>query len=1304
MSKIDKLSILGVRSFDHQLAMNIQFHAPLTLIVGSNGSGKTTIIECLKYATCGVLPPNSAKGSSFVHDPALTGEKEVMAQVKISFTSVEGMKMVSTRSLQLTVKKATRSCKALEGCIRMLKDGERNVISSRVAEMDSLMPRFLGVSKAVLENVIFCHQEDSFWPLSQPAALKEKFDSIFEAQKYTRAIESIKVLQKNKRLELIQQKGEEDHMKADNEKAKKLSKNWERLEKQLEDLKSKKDYFSDQLREAETKAEEFYTKIGEAETVVGTLSGKRIARDTKEESIESLRNHLTELDASDDELKRSLAEHDERLKVYQTDLEKQSSAYHELLEDAEQIEKQLGSKERELGSHEAQKQSFDRQIESRKRLIRETAQTHEIRGLTLDIDEAQVKDFMERIAKKAQDKQTEFEQARSALQDDLQRQQKRLTKINEQKSAHKQSKETARQAITSYDRKISDLQSRQNNMEIDEGGKVVLESQLRDAQQKLTAAKAEMENASWDADIESAELELRTLEDRKDKLEAELLEATQRAGDSAQLDFVQKELTARQQSLETMMKAHGGAIGTLVGPRWTPASLEKDFQRTLENAVAQLSEAERQRNGTAQQVEYQSAKIKEVEKELQSAHSELKSAENAVTKVINGSQPQKYHEKVAELENLRDDVKMEKEAFDKVQKYLELCRKTGEQHNCCYTCTRPFKKEEQLQAMFARVKRELDKYCTEAPEAQSLDDIERELSAAKAVSSEFDTWERMKNKVIPEKQKALESMNSEHDHLNGELEDRDNAVRDKNSAKAEIGSHSRTVQSIVKYHAEIVKFEAQIQDLTEKQKSQGLSRGLEIIQSDKKKVDEQAKAASTRKHNAASDREKVRTRINSLELQISNTKGKLSAAEWQLKEKKDLHAQEEEYKNLNKEQREKISTADATIKDLDAEEKAENARYEDIASRGEEKDRILQNKANDLTSSVNKLKLADQEIQAYHDRGGDEPLNLCRREIENVKAELGRKKEDAQAVVRECNELKEKINNYDAVKRQIGDNQQYRRDLRALQDLQREIAALEQTNAEADKERYEKEVRQWQLRRREAAQQEASLAGQIKSIDDQLAQAMKDWDTDYKDTARRYREAHVMVETTKAAIEDLGRYAGALDKAIMKYHSLKMDEINQIVAELWRKTYMGTDVDTILIRSESESVKANKSYNYRVCMVKQDTEMDMRGRCSAGQKVLACIIIRLALAECFGVNCGLIALDEPTTNLDSDNIRALAQSLSEIIRLRRAQSNFQIIVITHDEEFLKHMNGSDYVDDYYRVSRDQRQNSVIDKQHIGEIS
>jgi DNA repair protein RAD50 len=108
-----------------------------------------------------------------------------------------------------------------------------------------------------------------------------------------------------------------------------------------------------------------------------------------------------------------------------------------------------------------------------------------------------------------------------------------------------------------------------------------------------------------------------------------------------------------------------------------------------------------------------------------------------------------------------------------------------------------------------------------------------------------------------------------------------------------------------------------------------------------------------------------------------------------------------------------------------------------------------------------------------------------------------------------------------------------------------------------------------------------------------------------------------------------------------------MDEINDTIGHLWSKTYQGTgelaqpiiyplhvltykDIDTIRIVSDHDeaSTAARKSYNYRVVMVKNDVELDMRGRCSAGQKVLASIIIRLALAESFGQGCGVLALDE----------------------------------------------------------------------------
>jgi len=43
-------------------------------------------------------------------------------------------------------------------------------------------------------------------------------------------------------------------------------------------------------------------------------------------------------------------------------------------------------------------------------------------------------------------------------------------------------------------------------------------------------------------------------------------------------------------------------------------------------------------------------------------------------------------------------------------------------------------------------------------------------------------------------------------------------------------------------------------------------------------------------------------------------------------------------------------------------------------------------------------------------------------------------------------------------------------------------------------------------------------------------------------------------------------------------------------------------------------------------MTVDQTDIDMRDRCSAGQKVLASILIRIALADVFAGNCRILAL------------------------------------------------------------------------------
>ncbi|CAH8544903.1 unnamed protein product [Dicrocoelium dendriticum] len=195
MALVERMSIVGIRSFSPETSQKIEFFLPVTLILGPNGSGKTTIIECLKYSTTGDLPPGSKTGCSFIHDPRVAQETEVKAKVTLQIRDVRGQPMTVSRALVATQRDKAKqgTLRTLDGTIkRLLPDGRDTSISSKCADIDSEMVTSLGVSKAVLENVIFCHQEDSNWPLQEAKSVKQRFDDLFASSRYVKALDAIR--------------------------------------------------------------------------------------------------------------------------------------------------------------------------------------------------------------------------------------------------------------------------------------------------------------------------------------------------------------------------------------------------------------------------------------------------------------------------------------------------------------------------------------------------------------------------------------------------------------------------------------------------------------------------------------------------------------------------------------------------------------------------------------------------------------------------------------------------------------------------------------------------------------------------------------------------------------------------------------------------------------------------------------------------------------------------------------------------------------------------------------------------------
>lgn len=159
MAAIEKLAIRGIRSFNPNRDETIEFYSPLTMIVGANGCGKTSIIESLKYSCTGTLPPTCSKGQSFINDPTMTDATEVKASVKLRFSNKAGKPSVVVRSMQLTKKQTRMEFKALDGVIRTTNQNDEKVSTShKCSELDKQVPEMLGVSAAIMDNVIFCHQ------------------------------------------------------------------------------------------------------------------------------------------------------------------------------------------------------------------------------------------------------------------------------------------------------------------------------------------------------------------------------------------------------------------------------------------------------------------------------------------------------------------------------------------------------------------------------------------------------------------------------------------------------------------------------------------------------------------------------------------------------------------------------------------------------------------------------------------------------------------------------------------------------------------------------------------------------------------------------------------------------------------------------------------------------------------------------------------------------------------------------------------------------------------------------------------
>ncbi|KAJ8973540.1 hypothetical protein NQ317_019291 [Molorchus minor] len=1147
MALLHSLQICGVRSFSPENRETIYFNTPVTLFLGQNGCGKTTIIESIRFALTSELPGGTSSGQGFINDPKLSNKTSTKASINIKFLDCQGNEITVSRFMNVSAKPGGGlTFKKLSVHIRRReKDDPGNAqdISGRCIDIDSYCCTALNVSKSILNNVLFCHQENSSWPLDEPKKLKEKFDEIFDAAKYTKCVDNLRKYIKDKQgnLNVLREKLSSKKLIKD-EVERKRAKMIERKEK-LQEIKEKIANKENEIKPKETRMQE----ILDLEVSLGTLQRQLTGKEAEKKGIvdqqRTIRSHISyEFQGSDEELQN-------KIESFQKEQEEEENC----IRDLEKRKKEVVAKSSEF-SNTIQK---------------------------VQVKIGQLKEEQKQHYKKVEESKELVEKARDKLQinssTDLG---SSVMTIFELDNALKQSEEAYEELVKQKDQEEKQLQN-----EIDEARErfVSTKQEISSKNSLITESQNKIRDINYkleELDTSDSQLKIKSFNEN-DKLR--------------EIEELKDSIQEKEKYLE---------------------KLEREYRILQKNYVIE------------QKLEG---------KKIESARTELKNNKKKVTDVCLGNP---FNEVLNESYAKRERFQKDKGQYSSaVIMYGAFINKFERDSPCCPVCRTDFSNrtsvvKDIIQQLKAKIESIPNKLVEIERNLKNEEEFYNKLQQIKPIN---DNIEMLTSATIPLLGDELESLVQDHENSSMELI----------SVQNEILTPQENVNICKSVITDVPLLDQYLSDIN---RSNNLIQGLE---------------ASIAKVPSNRSRQETEAEIDSVKAELSNIKN-----------------QYESNKMMLESHRERCQRLQTDIQ-------TETQRQIDMQKLVQEKP-LLEVQKEEYTEKLAKL---IEEVQVLNDLSNSlsrELIKITEKKQSTTQANRRIKEEENNKIVTNKN-----MSNF----RALIDNQTLREKQKLEAILDKEITDLKKNIGDfnyktiyEEKQRIQKGIESFQ-------REVSSLSGQKQEVVVQIREIEEDLDkTQNKNAYNIYKKQFYELRAHELAIQDLINYVNVLEISVLQFHKERMVQINRTIRELWRNIYRGNDIDYIEIQTDEAmtgGVNKRRSYNYKVVQVKNGIELEMRGRCSAGQKVLACLVIRMALAETFSTHCGILALDEPTTNLDRENIISLSDALSRIITAREREKNFQLLIITHDEEFLRTLT----LDSYWKVSRSEDGFSMVKKEH-----
>ncbi|XP_055811220.1 DNA repair protein RAD50 isoform X2 [Solanum dulcamara] len=846
------------------------------------------------------------------------------------------------------------------------------------------------------------------------------------------------------------------------------------------------------------------------------------------------------------------------------------------------------------------------------------------------------------------------------------------------------------------ERQISDV----NVAHLDEREKKMqIESERKSKQ--LAEREFDLNIRQKQTEMYTVDQKLKDLRDEKDHMAAE-------SEDRIKLSLKKSELQIFEKNHKKIMDDNKDKIkGVLKGRLPSDKDLKNEItqaQRALQREVDDLSvkarEAEKEVNMLQMKIEEVNHNLTKYHKDMDSRKRFLESKLQLMDQEFAGIES--YPKIMDSVKEKRDVQKSKFNIADGMRQMFDPFERVARAHHICPCCERPFSAEEEdefVKKQRVKAASSAEHIKVLAMESSNADSRFQQIDKLRLV---YEEYVKVGKESIPQAEKNLNELNEELDQKNQALDDVLGVLAQIKAEKDAVDALIQPVETSDRLFQEIQARQKQVDDLEYGLDIRGQGvRSMEEIQSELDDLQSKKDNLYTEVEKLRNDQRYMENEYASFQLRWANVREEKSRVANRLEQIKRIEEEldrfVEEKNQIELEEKHLAEAFGSLLKEKDKYFRDHEDLKTKLGEQLEEQAEIRRN----YQQEVDTLLKITSKIKEYYDLKKEHRLNELQDKRSLSEAQLQSCESRKDEILAEVKKSKDLMGNQDSLRRNIEDNLNYRKTKAEVDELTQGIELLEdKVLTLGGFSTVEAELKKLSHERERLLSELNKCHGTLSVYQSNISKNKVDLkQAQYKDIDKRYFDQLIQLKTTEMANKDLDRYYSALDKALMRFHSMKMEEINKIIRELWQQTYRGQDIDYISIHSDSEG-SGTRSYSYKVLMQTGDTELEMRGRCSAGQKVLASLIIRLALAETFCLNCGILALDEPTTNLDGPNSESLAAALLRIMEDRKGQENFQLIVITHDERFAQYIGQRQHAEKYYRITKDDHQHSIIEAQEI----